>query len=53
MQGLGSYMPISIHALREESDQARRNVTVYQQISIHALREESDPLFEDANHLPQ
>ena len=42
MQGLGSYMPISIHALREESDQARRNVTVYQQISIHALREESD-----------
>ena len=34
---------ISIHALREESDQSARHVQPQFHISIHALREESDP----------
>ena len=33
---------ISIHALREESDQADETLNQYARISIHALREESD-----------
>ena len=44
---------ISIHALREESDETHSHVSRGGQISIHALREESDcaaghfcPLFE-------
>ena len=37
------YSRISIHALREESDQRRHNASRTQRhISIHALREESD-----------
>ena len=36
---------ISIHALREESDQALINDFAKQTISIHALREESDKMF--------
>ena len=46
-------LDISIHALREESDGARRAWFLSDAISIHALREESDwaaghfcPLFE-------
>ncbi|ADB10231.1 Conserved hypothetical protein [Bifidobacterium dentium Bd1] len=38
---------ISIHALREESDQPTRFQAYGQQISIHALREESDWLIND------
>ena len=34
---------ISIHALREESDQRRGRMVRQGNISIHALREESDP----------
>ena len=34
---------ISIHALREESDDVDSTQTQDQPISIHALREESDP----------
>ena len=37
-------VPISIHALREESDIWQTHLTIWQQISIHALREESDRL---------
>ena len=37
-----SVAPISIHALREESDAAIDTWPVNSQISIHALREESD-----------
>ena len=33
---------ISIHALREESDQAAASLLDNTKISIHALREESD-----------
>ncbi len=33
---------ISIHALREESDEAKRDRRMDFHISIHALREESD-----------
>ena len=33
---------ISIHALREESDETHSHVSRGGQISIHALREESD-----------
>ena len=35
-------IPISIHALREESDMARAPKLGALNISIHALREESD-----------
>ena len=34
---------ISIHALREESDEDRHRAQLLLRISIHALREESDP----------
>ena len=34
--------PISIHALREESDRSRGEISILDEISIHALREESD-----------
>ena len=34
---------ISIHALRKESDLARKRVCGATGISIHALRKESDP----------
>ena len=37
-----SILEISIHALREEGDQARSGHQVAQDISIHALREEGD-----------
>ena len=36
------WLPISIHALREESDSGTMMVSLLQYISIHALREESD-----------
>ena len=36
------YEGISIHALREESDDGYTHVVHPAQISIHALREESD-----------
>ena len=35
--------PISIHALREESDPVLHEPRTLSTISIHALREESDP----------
>ena len=41
--GNGVTYTISIHALREESDQSRPAGRLRPQISIHALREESDP----------
>ena len=38
------FLPISIHALREESDLSHQpRKCCRQSISIHALREESDP----------
>ena len=36
------YQPISIHALREEGDYARKGRAEQEKISIHALREEGD-----------
>ena len=40
---LNRTMRISIHALREESDNYNAQIEQYRKISIHALREESDP----------
>ena len=37
-----SMIRISIHALREEGDEATRTATNTRTISIHALREEGD-----------
>ena len=39
---------ISIHALREESDELSFDVLAVEDISIHALREESDQRILDA-----
>ena len=39
----GHYVPISIHALREEGDPLRGHFGFVVLISIHALREEGDP----------
>ena len=39
---------ISIHALREESDQGGKVQAVLTTISIHALREESDRIIENS-----
>ena len=41
-KGVVSFLEISIHALREESDKASEPTSTHKPISIHALREESD-----------
>ena len=44
MRGFLYCHTISIHALRKESDRARKRLQHGQDISIHALRKESDPI---------
>ena len=42
---------ISIHALREEGDERKRDTLIeHIKISIHALREEDDPRAKDGPH---
>ena len=45
--------PISIHALREESDGAEDGANWIDEISIHALREESDHAPAENRHHPR